>query len=78
MVLRVTGIHAFERSEHVADRVAHALGGPPLYREVGLNVVERQPAMRSLKPHGKAHDVLQALVWHREALCFAPPGAPPP
>ena len=58
MVLRVVGIHALERTEHVLDRVAHALGGIPADFEVGLNVVEGQAAHRTLKPHGKAHDVL--------------------
>ena len=46
-VLCIIGIHALKATEHVPDRVAHALRGAPADGEVGLNVLKRQPAVRS-------------------------------
>ena len=44
------GIHQFERSEHVLDRVAEPLGRAPRDLEIALYVVEREPTPRPLQP----------------------------
>lgn len=81
MVLRIARIHALELTEHLVDRIAHALRRPPADGEVGLNVLKRQPAARRLKPYGgrtmffkRSYRIVEFSTFHSPGRAVTIPG----